>query len=293
MSWVRCCLDRPILKRRAQKASGPLDERFGDLSISGPMEGGWNQVSPSPESKETGFPSRNILPEQPAGKKGGDLVRSRSRPWRYAPLSFKARKNSLPSDSEKALSEMATSPSATKDKADFVYKPASGEFLKTMADLGKPKNGRPSTEITRSVVNNRHTSLQSNSSLEPTLPGEMPRHPFHQDFSTRSHSPAHRTYSNKSTSPTEHNFDPRTPATNYSTSARNSSTRDEESSSYTTAMDIEKSPRSIISDTAPIPTSGYLPSNPYPSEHSRKKRKAKPKRVVTSEMVPSTNDLFG
>ncbi|KAK2861182.1 hypothetical protein FQN49_004465 [Arthroderma sp. PD_2] len=293
MSWVRCCLDRPILKRRAQKASGPLDERFGDPSISGPMEGGWNQVSPSPETKENGFPSRGAHSEQPAEKNGNDLVRSRSKPWRYSPLSFKPRKNSLPLDPEKALSEKASSPPATKDKADFIYKPASGEFLKTMADLGKPKNGRHSTEITGSVVNNRHTSLQSNSSLEPTLPGEIPRHPFHQDISTRSHSPAQRTYSNKSTSPTEHNFDQRTPGTNHSTSPRNSSTRDEEYGSYTAPTDIEKSPRSIVSDTAPIPTSGYLPSNPAPSEQSRKKRKAKPKRAVTSEMVPSTNDLFG
>ncbi|EEQ29865.1 hypothetical protein McanMca71_007667 [Microsporum canis] len=293
MSWVRCCLDRPILKRRSQKTTGPLDERFGDPSISGPMEGGWNQISPSPEAKESGFPSRNgnVISEQQV-KNSGDLVRTHSKPWRYSPRGFNARKNDEPVEPERSFNERASSPTATKDKADFIYKPASGEFLKTMAELGKPKNGRYSSEMSRSIVNNRHTSLQSNSSLEPTLPGEIPRHPYHQDFSTRSHSPAHRTYSNKSTSPTEHNFDQRTPATNYSTSARNSTTRDEDYSSYTTTtMDIEKSPRSIISDTAPVPT--YLPSNPAPSEQSRKKRKAKPKRVVTSEMVPSTNDLFG
>ena len=291
MSWVRCCLDRPILKRRSQKAPRPLDERFGDPAISGPMEGGWNQISPSADAKETGFPSTNGISEQPARSSGGDLVRTRSKPWRYSPRGFGSQKNNELLDSRKGGKEDSSMISTTKDKADFVYKPASGEFLKTMAELGKPKNGRYSSEMTRSVVNNRHTSLQSNSSLEPTLPGEIPRHPFHQDFSTRSQSPANQTLSNKSSSPTEHYFDQRTPATNHSTSARNSSARDEDCSSYVSPMDVEKSPRSIISDTAAVPT--YLPSNPAPSEQSRKKRKAKPKREVTSEMVPSTNDLFG
>ncbi|GBF62484.1 hypothetical protein TMEN_5029 [Trichophyton mentagrophytes] len=287
MSWVRCCLDRPILKRRSQKAPGPLDERFGDPAISGPMEGGWNQISPSADAKEIGFPSTNGISEQPAQNSRGGLVRTGSKPWRYSPRGFGSRKNNELVDSRKVAKEDTTA----KDKADFVYKPASGEFLKTMAELGKLKNGRYSSEMTRSVVNNRHTSLQSNSSLEPTLPGEIPRHPFHQDFSTRSQSPANRTHSNKSSSPTEHYFDQRTPATNHSTSARNSSARDEDCSSYMSPMEVEKSPQSIISETAAVPT--YLPSNPAPSEQSRRKRKAKPKRVVTSEMVPSTNDLFG
>ncbi|EFR05402.1 hypothetical protein MGYG_08414 [Nannizzia gypsea CBS 118893] len=288
MSWVRCCLDRPILKRRSQKTSGPLDERFGDPSISGPMEGGWNQISPSPDAKERGFQSANGTSEQTARNTGGDLVRTRSKPWRCSPRGFGSRTNTELMDSSKSPKEDT---STAKDKADFVYKPASGDFLKTMAELGKPKNGRYSSEMAPSVVNNRHTSLQSNSSLEPTLPGEIPRHPFHQDFSTRSQSPANRTYSNKSSSPTEHYFDQRASATNHSASARNSSARDEDCSSYTTPMDVEKSPRSIISDTVPVPT--YLPSNPAPSEQNRRKRKTKPKRVVTSEMVPSTNDLFG
>ncbi|KAK2738456.1 hypothetical protein FQN57_007047 [Myotisia sp. PD_48] len=254
-SWMRCCLDRPILKRRARRGSGTLDERFGDPAISGPMEGGWNQF-PEPQRHSGVSHSRKTSSEKPFG----DETTERSK-------------------------------SISKDKPNFVYKPASGDFLKNMAELGRPKQSPNSVDAAWNPGHNSHYSVHSASSLDPTSPNEIPRHPSHQIIPPHNNSPRRRSTSPVSTPtchPLDQFLDRQKPAMSPNHSIPTPSTIDEETTSYTTTTDYEKQAYAETPSTsAPTPT---LPSHP---DAGRKKWKNRPKRAVTSEMVPSTTELFG
>ncbi|WEW59233.1 hypothetical protein PRK78_004702 [Emydomyces testavorans] len=257
-TWVKCCFERGRLRHRRRKGTRPLDERYGDIAISGPMDGGWNQVpSYPPEKRSTSLPvSRN------GSKHQGE-------PTSLGKSHSKAHSGTQPfvciteTEHEKSANPPDDKP------PNFVYKPASEAFFKDMAEIGRPKCPPPS--LSGSIEkHHRQVSTQSASSLEPTLPGEIPCHPFYQKNVSLHRSPSPQPGS----IPVLHKnpMSPRRIRENSPTLSNRS--RLEEENHDINDEELEK--RAV----------NQLPLN-------SKVKPKRTKRIVTQELVPSTTELFG
>ncbi|KAI1942680.1 hypothetical protein LOZ66_001086 [Ophidiomyces ophidiicola] len=251
-SWVKCCLERGRLRQR-RKGNQQLDERYGDTSISGPMDGGWNQLpSYSSEKRSASVPASS------AGSKRQREATTDPRRGHFNSCSvtqpFTAHPKELTSDK-------------CKRSPDFLYKPASEKFFEDMAKIGKPRHPPPSS-ISNSDKHRRQFSTNSaSSSLDPTSPAEIPCHPSYQKNMLLHRSPSPQLGSipslqRQSPSPKLSSVD--SPALSYH------STLEEESNDLKNEEAIK-----------------------YTSPPMTKLQPKKPKRTITDELVPSTTDLFG
>ncbi|EFW17820.1 hypothetical protein D8B26_004842 [Coccidioides posadasii str. Silveira] len=164
-TWVKCCFERGRLGQRHRKGTRQLDERYGDMDISGPMDGGWNQL-PS-------FPSEKRSTSVPVSRSG-----TRRQRQGVGHVQFRAHTGAQPFVCiSESVYDTPARPSHEKPP-DFVYKPASEAFFKDMAEIGRPKYSPPPSTITEK--HRRQTSMRSASSLDPSSAGEIPCHPSYQ-----------------------------------------------------------------------------------------------------------------
>lgn len=247
VSWVRCCFERGRLKR-GHKSKREMDERFGDASISGPMEGGWNQASSTVSPKEHNSEKLSISDRQTSD--------------------YTSSKRSSPQEKDYEVSPSEKQP-------DFVYKPASQDFFKNMADIGRSRNSSPAPR----PLQHRHAA-----SLEPVhIAGGIPCHPSYQRNMPRGPSPAPR--SSSSNRESRSTVSPRCVSPQSIRPRRDTDEREDRDRENYYDRDQEY--------TAPPPrhTSSFSP--PLGSVTNPKPKTKKAKRVVTQEMVPSETELFG
>lgn len=291
-SWMRCCLEKHRLRRR-KKGRKALDERFGDLSISGPMEGGWNQAPSTAtaqvhnlESFETSSSNCGHIENGCASSRRPKLNPSNQGP--RAP----------PPSNNPALEKETEGSRPNSDKPSFVYKPASKSFFKNMAEIGKPN--RRSSESSQGsnfiAGHKRQVSKTSTGSIEPPGNPDIPRHPSYHVLGPRHRSPSPGLpHPRRAVSPNTPPLDQKRYTLSPSATLRDSSTIEEENTNYSSGTDPEPSPKHPASPQPVFRTPVYPPRpKPKPLDLASDSRKQKRKtRAVTSEMVPSSADLFG
>lgn len=268
-SFLRCCLDERF-RKRSRKQSRDLDERFGDMAISGPMMGGWNQTSSA---------TRSLSPPR-LGTVGlaSDQLRSK------VPRSHSSTRNRNSSSSSSSTSRRGTptmntvkgdqTSSSDPNKPGFVYKPASEEYFKNMSELGRsPEPGY--LRVDSHAKHQRNLSFRSEASLESS-PAMIPCHPsYHPEplLSSGTASPASvqrsLRQSRSPTYPLDQCVDRR---------------------KYYPSPDLSEpdSTQSGADSRQGTPRFSFMPQS-----RSKKNTKTKTRRNVTDEMVPSTNELFG
>lgn len=311
-SWVKSCFERGRLRPRNRKGTKQLDERYGDMDISGPMDGGWNQVPVYlSEKRNASMPvSRNgsqhekdkagtiphyradggtqpyvwvndnyPKPASSASQKPPDFV--------YKPASEAFFKDMAEIGRVKHLSPSLPPPSSStpsQKPPDFVYKPASEAFFKDMAEIGRAKHPSPplhsmsSTSSTPLDIHRRQISTQSLSSLEPTMPSDIPCHPSYNPNMGL----GRRTPSPQIGSPPGAVHYNRTPAAAPRTS-----------SPYSRCVSPALSHQSTL-DEEPREEELFEKQKAKQLAMSGMRTKTKKsRRVVTAELVPSTTELFG
>lgn len=262
-SWL-CCLDER-LRRRNRKKTKDLDGRFGDMSISGPIMGGWNQASVSSQHSSphpASTTNESCRPEKP-----------RSRPPTRNNSGSSGRRSTSRGDSSSAEKNSHESLSIHRDKPGFVYKPASEGFFKTIGDIRRPTEA-PQQKIP--ARHQRHPSVRSESPMEPSSPAIIPCHPWYHPEPLQ-HSPA--------VTPASTHIPERTSAyppnqfidrrRYYASSDHSEPDSAEEGVNYFTQ---KNTPRFNFTT---------------PSVLKRNKSKQTARRSVTEEMVPESNELFG
>ncbi|EEP77871.1 predicted protein [Uncinocarpus reesii 1704] len=258
-SWVKCCFERGRLGQRHRKGTKQLDERYGDIAISGPMDGGWNQVPSYPsEKRSTSVPlSRNSSSKRKKEQRLG-----------VGHFHFKAHSGTQPFIRTEDTDYDERARRSHDKPPDFVYKPASEAFFKDMAEIGRSKYPPPSASIVDK--HQRQISVQSTSSLEPTSPADIPCHPSYQRNmqASRGLSPPGLSTNIFHKSPVH--------------------------TQYARECSPALSHRSIFDDHA-YDTNEEEPEKQVqsPQLSMPKTKQKKSKRVVTEELVPSTTELFG
>lgn len=267
-TWMRCC---ERFRRRKRNQDADLDVRFGDMSISGPILGGWNQAPPSQAGK---------LSDTITNKHRAVISRSHSAHNSSVSLisSCCSSQDSLSATKEMGDSIYISNP----EKPGFVYKPASDQFLKSIPGVGKPRRPAQLT-VEPEQTYQRHLSvrsIRSVSSMEPSSPAAMPCHPYYH--------PEPLLPSPRPTPPTSY---PRSPAFSMEQSI--------DRRRYYPSPDISE-PDSI-EDNGSYASRSYEPSllqqltpqsyptSPLPEKQKKKKQKS---RAVTEELVPSSTELF-
>ena len=296
-SRLWCCLDSRS-KRLNGTSNEELDERFGDTSISGPISGGWNQTGTAPRT-----PSN-----QRSSHTSKSSTFSKTKKWRPGVFRTHSVSTSSPRRSSFGAKDMSlpvkhlddtSSTATTQEKAPFVYKPASEEFFKNMAEIGKPRHSRqPSRPVVagqqqQQQSGSREPSIRSTNSMYPDSPGDIPHHPSYQNpplvVAVESDSPQPKQLpvpAHLATNVLDSMLYPRSFS---GAAATNASTRQSLDENGRNA-DIEKlqfrsATPQIMYD---VTTSQQLPQN-----NSKPKRQmSKRNRVVTQDLVPSTNELF-
>ncbi|KAL1961071.1 hypothetical protein VTO42DRAFT_4959 [Malbranchea cinnamomea] len=259
-SWFRSTLDERF-KWRNRRQDRQLDERFGDLSISGPTLGGWNQV-----------PSARLPPAYPRRRAASATREFQSENARHGNGGSSRRSSLSLCKTPSATREMGGPPSTTAnhDKPGFVYKPVSEKFFEAMAEIGKP------TRATHQPVDKRQRrhSIQSESSMEPSSPAAIPCHPSYQA---------------RPFLPSPNSTPPLAPPD-----------RPIERQKYYNSPDLTGSDApEKTGDYAPISQESPTTKHPKPRATyprialSTKRKKTRSNRCVTEELVPSTTELFG
>ena len=271
-SFLRCCLDDRF-GRKSRKQSRDLDERFGDMAISGPMIGGWNQVSSAAQSQPRPHPSTVGLTSsefRPEARKSHTSTRNRSR---SSGGSSTSRSGTSLIKTDRGDQISASDP----EKPGFVYKPASEEYFRSISEMGRsPEPGYLRAD--NHQKNQRHLSIRSETSTESSSPGMIPCHPsYHPEPLLSSSATA--------TPPTVHAQLAQTRSPPY---PRDQSV---DRRKYYPGLDLSE-PDSVQSGTDSrqgTPRFSFMPQ----TRSKKKDTKKKAHRNVTDEMVPSTSELFG
>ena len=253
------------------------------------MEGGWNQAPPAVTGQVDNLDSFGVSSSNDDYSNDG-CVSSR----RPKLSSSNQKPRASPPSKLSAFEKDIEVNGSNNDKPNFVYKPASENFFKNMAGIGKSKRfSSESSQDSDSVPpgHKRHISRTSTSSLEHP---EIPRHPSYQVLG-----PCHRSPSPGLTHP-RRAVSPNTPLSNQkrctlspSATVRDSSTIEEESTGYTSSTDPEPSPKHPA-PSPPVFRAPVFPSRSKAPDSTLDSKKQKRKtRTVTSEMVPSATELFG
>ncbi|EEH41632.1 hypothetical protein PAAG_03195 [Paracoccidioides lutzii Pb01] len=290
LSWFQNYLERCRIRRNGNRRV--LDERFGDLAITAPMAGGWNQLPISTTtSGDRAFKDHEH-----------DSRRSGSKTWTACCFSdsedekVTASSNPQPSFSQQEKeSSTANPPARSSDPPAFVYKPASEEFLKQMADIGKPKSPLSITSSNDSEKHKRQLStISSNSSfMDPVLSSDIPRHQsYHsQPLTSSSSSSSNTPVGSRSPSGTlVSSFDGRPFQTSPALSSMNTPNTLKQNSPRSLYSDAEKAPLGPVKEHRSIPVP---PIQIQPPVTTKSKKSLKKTRVVTEELVPSDTELFG
>ncbi|EDN10420.1 predicted protein [Histoplasma mississippiense (nom. inval.)] len=178
LAWLHDYLERRRIRRNGNRRV--LDERFGDPDITAPMAGGWNQL---PVVQTTSAKQVLMGAEQESNGKGSNIWMKCcfcDREDEKDILCSNPQLSSTPTEKEGCT----PNPSARNSGgAGFVYKPASEEFFKEMAGIGKSKSSptmpnsndsekhRKTEKTPLEPVNERHhTPVQVPVPVQPTVP---------------------------------------------------------------------------------------------------------------------------
>ncbi|PGH14676.1 hypothetical protein AJ79_02842 [Helicocarpus griseus UAMH5409] len=283
MGWLQDHLERRRIRRHGNRRV--LDERFGDMAITAPMAGGWNQL-----------PVNSIaLGEQAPMGYERDSKGTGSKAWmKYCLCDREDEKDAIPSDTQLSLSpteKERTTPNCSARNSvapAFVYKPASEEFLKQMAEIGKPKSPPNVPGMNDGERHRRkHSSISSTRTYtDPASVAGIPRHPSYHSQPLTASSSSHTPVGSRSPSSTLVASGDRQPfQTSPTLSSLNTPSTAKHSSPGSVYLEPEKTP------LEPVKERYTPPVQPPPGGKSKKNRKKT--RVITEELVPSEEELFG
>ncbi|PGH11369.1 hypothetical protein AJ80_07160 [Polytolypa hystricis UAMH7299] len=278
IALFQCCMER---RKNRNRRNVELDERYGDLSITAPLPGGWNQV-PNYADEMAKHEEARLKSSK---KSRRNWVSNSLSAWQQRRDSSQSSPRTQSSPPEKLRDSGTT---AESGGADFVYKPASEEFFKSMAEIGKPRGSR---EASPSLTGDRqHRSHLSNASsgaysIDQILPASLPRHPSYLDglrnFSGVVSPPRSTTPNSFMAIP----YDIRDAVTAPAPSVTKIPKLDTGTMESSSGSDYDAhSPTSIENQGTFLQTI---------DKKKQKKDKRRRQRAVTEEMVPSTTDLFG
>ncbi|OJD23007.1 hypothetical protein ACJ73_05641 [Blastomyces percursus] len=283
LNWLQDYLERRRIRRNGNRRV--LDERFGDPNITAPMAGGWNQL---PRNSTTSGKQVLLGAEQDSNGKGSNI-------WMQCCLcNRKDEKDTPSSNPQPSLTpterECSTpNPSARNSSGPgFVYKPASAEFFKEMAGIGKSKSspigpGSNDSEKHKSKI----STISSDASFIDPVTSDIPRHPSYHS-QPRTASSSNTPVGSRSPCSTLVSSGDRHPfQTSPALSFLNTPSTTNQSSAGSIYLDPEKTPLEPVSERHHTP----VPVQPTVTTKSKKSRK--PQRAVTEELVPSDEDLFG
>ncbi|PGH10312.1 hypothetical protein GX51_00069 [Blastomyces parvus] len=290
LNWIQGYLERRRIRRNGNRRV--LDERFGDPGITAPMAGGWNQLPVN--STASGKPVLHGT-EQDSNGKGSNI-------WMKCCFCDREDEKDTPSSNpQPSLTPTTEKESSTQNPSarnsggpGFVYKPASEEFFKEMAGIGKAKSsptgpGSNDSEKHRSKI----STISSDASfMDPvTSSPDIPRHPSYHS-QPRTASSSNTPIGSRSPCSTLVSSGDRHPSqTSPALSFLNTPSTAKQSSAGSIFLDVEKTPLEPVNERLHNPVPVPVPVQPAVTTKSKKGRKKK--RAVTEELVPSDEDLFG
>lgn len=264
-SWIRVCFGL----RRPKVDEEQLDERFGDLSISAPTIGGWNQVPSTSRGNDTRYGNTGRCTDRKRKDFSALSPWTRNRQQQYTQAV-------LPQCHPDERNDSVSSTSSSESKNAVLYKPASDIFLKDMARIGNRDSNFPS------VPENCHYSpcippsrIPCQNSLEPQSSLNVPCHPSHQQGQLL-RTPGMQKKNCLPASPRPPDKIAHSPSPAPSMQKVTKVNGNSPGGSSMDYVDIEKRPR--VLREAP--------------KHLAITQKDK-KKPVTQELVPSSADLFG
>ncbi|KKZ64350.1 hypothetical protein EMCG_09666 [[Emmonsia] crescens] len=283
LTWLQDYLERRRIRRNGNRRV--LDERFGDPNITAPMAGGWNQLSANPT---TSGDQALIGNEQDSNGKGSNI-------WMKCCFCDREdEKDALCSNPQLSLTpterESSTPiPSARNSGGPgFVYKPASKEFFKEMAEIGKSKSSPTVPSLNDGEKHRKLSTISSDASfMDPVSSSEFPRHPSYHSQPRTASSSNTPIGSRSPCSTFISSGDRQTSQTSPALSFLNTPSTAKQSSAGSIYLEPEKTPLEPVNERHTIP----VPVQPIVTTKSKKGRKKQ--RAVTEELVPSDEDLFG
>ncbi|KLJ11180.1 hypothetical protein EMPG_13537 [Blastomyces silverae] len=283
LTWLQDYLERRRIRRNGNRRV--LDERFGDPDITAPMAGGWNQL---PVNSTASGKQVLLGAEQDSNGKGSNI-------WMKCCLCDREDEKDTPSSNPQPSLTPTERESSTPNPSarnsggpGFVYKPASEEFFKEMAGIGKSKSSPigPSSndsEKHRSKI----STISSDASFMDPVTSDIPRHPSYHS-QPRTASSSNTPIGSRSPCSTLVSSGDRHPfQTSPALSFLNTPSTAKQSSAGSIYLDPEKTPLEPVNERHHTP----VPVQPIVTTKSKKSRKKQ--RAVTEELVPSDEDLFG
>ncbi|QSS52413.1 hypothetical protein I7I53_08038 [Histoplasma capsulatum var. duboisii H88] len=257
LAWLHDYLERRRIRRNGNRRV--LDERFGDPDITAPMAGGWNQL---PVNQTTSAKQVLMGAEQESNGKEWNIWMKCcfcDREDEKDILCSNPQLSSTPTEKEGST----PNPSARNSGgAGFVYKPASEEFFKEMAGIGKSKSS-------------------------PTMPNSTSYHSQPRTASSSNTPVGSRSPSSTLVSSGDRHLSQTSPALSF----LNTPSTAKQSSAGCIYLETEKTPLEPVNERHHTPVPVPVPVQPTVPTKSKKSRKNK--RAVTEELVPSDEDLFG
>ncbi|KAG5298409.1 hypothetical protein I7I48_07851 [Histoplasma ohiense] len=288
LAWLHDYLERRRIRRNGNRRV--LDERFGDPDITAPMAGGWNQL---PVNQTTSAKQVLMGAEQESNGKGSNIWMKCcfcDREDEKDILCSNPQLSSTPTEKEGST----PNPSARNSGgAGFVYKPASEEFFKEMAGIGKSKSSptMPNSNDTEKHRSKLSTVSSDPSFMDPVSSSDIPHHPsYHSQPRTASSSNTpvgSRSPSSTLVSSGDRHLSQTSPALSF----LNTPSTAKQSSAGSIYLETEKTPLEPVNERHHTPVPVPVPVQPTVPTKSKKSRKSK--RAVTEELVPSDEDLFG